>query len=271
MRNDEPRLLTDRAYLRTRQYGSDANLAARQSIYRFERPRADLPAAVLGLAGLTGAETVADIGCGNGIYEAELVRSGHRGRVLGVDLSTGMLQAARPAAGPAKLLAGDAAALPLAGHVADVTLAPHMLYHVPDKQAAVRELRRVTRPGGLVLVVLNAADHLAELCELAVEAAVTCGLPRRASLAEIRPDGGVDLDTGARLLAAQFASVQPHEFSGQLAVPDPQPILDYIASMRLVQGAADSAAIVAAAARLLPAARDGAIRIRTHSGCLVCR
>jgi SAM-dependent methyltransferase len=268
---DDAILLTDRDYLRQHQYRTDAHLAARQSIYQFERPPIDLPAAVLGLAGLTGAEPVADIGCGNGVYLAELARRGHHGRMLGVDLSAGMLRAARARAATAGLLAGDAAALPLADHVADVTLAPHMLYHVPDRPAAVRELRRITRPGGQVLVVLNAADHLAELTELAVAAAMDSGLARAASRAEIRADGGVDLDTGARLLEREFSSVQRHEFAGELAIPGPEPILAYIASMRLVQSVADSDRILAAAARLLPAARDGAIRIRTHTGCLVCR
>jgi 2-polyprenyl-3-methyl-5-hydroxy-6-metoxy-1,4-benzoquinol methylase len=276
MPNDEALLLTDKDYLLGQQYRTTTHLATRQSIYQFEQPRVDLPAAVLRLARLTGAETVADIGCGNGVYLAELARRGHGGRILGVDLSAGMLQAARVSAEAAGLLAADAAALPLADHVADITLAPHMLYHVPDKPAAVRELRRITRPGGQVLVVLNAADHLAGLSELAVAAAVDFGLPRHSSQAEIRPDGGVDLDTGAALLAREFASVERHEFVSELALPDPQPVLDYIASMRLVQSVADSGALIAAAARLLPellvpARGDGIIRIRTHTGCLVCR
>jgi SAM-dependent methyltransferase len=271
MAKDEAFLLTDREYLRQRQYGTDANLSARQSIYQFQQPRVDLPARVLDLAALTGAETVADVGCGNGRYLAELDRRGHSGRTLGLDLSAGMLASARAAAGAAGLAAGDAAALPLAGHVADVTLAPHMLYHVPDKPAAVRELRRITRPGGQVLVVLNAADHLAELSAVAVAAAVDFGLQRSASLAEIRPDGGVDLDAGARLLGAQFSSVERHDFVSELAVPGPEPILAYIASLRLVESSAAADEIIAAAARRLPAARDGGIRIRTHTGCLICR
>lgn len=272
MPNDDGLLLTDKDYLLQRQYRTAAHLATRQSIYQFQQPRIDLPAAVLRLARLTGAETVADIGCGNGVYLAELARRGHDGRTIGVDLSAGMLQAARASADAAGLLAGDAAALPLADGVADITLAPHMLYHVPDRLAAVRELRRITRPGGQVLVVLNAADHLAELSELAVAAAVDFGLPRDSSLAEIRADGGVDLDAGVALLAREFSSVERHEFVSELAVPDPQPVLDYIASMRLVQSVADSGAITAAAARLLfPPREDGVIRIRTHTGCLVCR
>jgi SAM-dependent methyltransferase len=270
MSNGNAVLLTDRDYLRTSQYRTDTNLAARQSIYQFQRPPVDLPAVVLDLARLAGTETIADVGCGNGRYLAELARRGHGGQTVGLDLSAGMLQTARAEAGGAGLVAGDAAGLPLADSVADVTLAPHMLYHVPDRPAAVRELRRITRPGGLVLVVLNAADHLAELSDLAVAAAVDFGLPRHASLAEIRADGGVDLETGARLLASEFSSVERHDFVSELGIPGAEPILAYIRSMRLTQSVADSDRIVAAAARLLPAASEGAIRIRTHTGCLVC-
>src|SRR5262249_17762582 len=81
----------DRADLRDVQYRTDANLSARQNIYAFQRPRIDLPAAVLDLAGLRGAETVADVGCGNGAYLAELAARGHGGAVLGADMSAGML------------------------------------------------------------------------------------------------------------------------------------------------------------------------------------
>jgi hypothetical protein len=54
-------------------------------------------------------------------------------------------------------------------------------------------------------------------------------------------------------------------------VPDPGPVLDYVASMRVTQGLADPGALVAAAAGLLAARGDGPIRIRTRSGCLVAR
>jgi ubiquinone/menaquinone biosynthesis C-methylase UbiE len=182
--NDDVRLLTDRDYLQTVQYRTAGNLAARQSIYQFQRPRLNVAAAALDLARLSGPETVADVGCGNGMYLAELARRGHSGGVLGIDLSTGMLQAARARAaavgtGPVGLAAGDAAALPLADDVADVTLAMHMLYHVPDRLAAARELRRVTREGGRVLVVLNGRDHLRELRDLVSAATADVGPGRR--------------------------------------------------------------------------------------------
>ena len=158
------------AFLRDVQYRTDANLAARQSIYAYQHPRIDLPARVLDLAAPAARETVADVGCGNGAYLVELARRGFAGRVLGLDMSPGMLDAARqrlslasagpPAAGGVALLAADATALPLPDGAADLALAMHMLYHVPDPSQAVRELRRVTHPGGRAVIGLNGRDHL---------------------------------------------------------------------------------------------------------------
>lgn len=166
MTRDDARLWTDRSCLQNLQYRTDANLAARQSIYAYQQPRLDLPPVVLGLAALRGDETVVDVGCGNGAYLAELAHHGHAGPMLGVDLSAGMLQAARSRAPGASLVAGDAAALPLRDNASGLTLAMHMLYHVPEPPAAVRELRRITQPGGQVLVMLNGEDHLRELRDL---------------------------------------------------------------------------------------------------------
>lgn len=76
----------------------DANLAARQSLYRFQLPRVDLPRTVLDLGTLRGAEPVADAGCGNGAYLAELTRRGHAGLVLGIDLRPSGPKRTRPLA-----------------------------------------------------------------------------------------------------------------------------------------------------------------------------
>ena len=56
------------AFLRDVQYRTDANLAARQSIYAYQHPRIDLQGRVIDLAAPAPGETVADVGCGNGAY-----------------------------------------------------------------------------------------------------------------------------------------------------------------------------------------------------------
>lgn len=251
---------TDRRTLTGGQYRTDANLAARQSIYAFQRPELDLPAAVLSLARLDGTETVADIGCGNGAYLVELSRRGHGGYAVGVDLSAGMLQAARKAAPGAAVLRGDAARLPLSAGCAAVTLVPHMLYHVADPLSAIAELRRVTKAGGRVIVVLNGADHLRELKDLAQQT----GRARAADWGE-----PLRLDDGQEMLSAVFASVERHDFSAELALTDSAPVAAYIRSMTPVQQLSDPGTAVARAVGAIPFGPDGVFRVRTHSGCLI--
>jgi len=252
---------TDRDTLLRGQYGTDANLAARQSVYAFQRPKIDLPAAVLSLAVLDGTETVADIGCGNGAYLAELRRRRHGGRAVGVDVSAGMLTAARAAAPTAGLLRGDASRLPLADERADVALAPHMLYHVPDPLAAISELRRVTKAGGRVLVVLNGADHLRELKDLA---APQIGQAQAGDWAE-----PLRLDAGQEMLRSVFGRVERHDFTAELALTGSAPVAAYIGSMTPVQQLPDPDAAVATALRAIRFGPDGVFRVRTHSGCLL--
>jgi ubiquinone/menaquinone biosynthesis C-methylase UbiE len=264
------------AFLRDVQYRTDANLAARQSIYAYQQPRFDLPARVIDLAAPAPGATVADVGCGNGAYLAELARRKFAGRVLGLDLSPGMLAAARdrlnavggPALSPVDglgavaLIAADATALPLPDGVADLTLAMHMLYHVPDPSQAVRELRRVTRPGGRVAIVLNGRDHLRQLRD-AVAAARADGIMR--SQRE-----RVTLDDGEALAEPYFSTVTRHDFVSELRLPDPGPILEYVRSMSGTQHAAAPERLVAAVASAFPAGPDAVITITTHTGCLIC-
>jgi SAM-dependent methyltransferase len=262
MNGDGAGLWTDRSCLQQVQYRTDANLAARQSIFAYQHPPIDLPAAVLDLAALRGDESVADIGCGNGAYLAELARRRHAGPVLGVDLSTGMLDAARRRAPAAALAAGDASALPMRDHAANLTLAAHMLYHVPDPRAAVRELRRVTQPAGQVLVILNGENHLRELRDLIAAALqITTSEP---------PLGDqLRLDDGQELLASEFTSVIRHDFTSELRIPGPAPIEAYVHSMISTHDHLDPAAAAATVASHSPG-REGPFRIRTDTGCLVC-
>ena len=263
--SDDPGVLwVDRPWLVGSQYKTDANLAARQSIYVYQRPRHDITRLVIDLAGLDGGELVADVGCGNGAYLAELAGRGHAGPVLGLDLSPGMLRAAHDRAPGAGLTVADAATLPLPGGVLDVALAMHMLYHVPEPAAAVRELRRVTRPGGRVLVVLNGDDHLREL---------------RDAVGEWLPEAGahlasqherLTLEAGERLLAGHFGSVTRHDFTAELVVPDPDPVVGYVLSTRVAQHVPEPENLAAAVLDRLSTGPDGSYHISTHSGCLVC-
>jgi SAM-dependent methyltransferase len=147
------------------QYADDRNLSARQRFWRHQDPYFDIVGWVLGLARLSPGMRVLDAGCGNGVYLRGL--RDRQARALGCDLSAGMLRAA---AHPA-LLNADVTALPLRDGAVDVALAVHMLYHVPSREAAIRELRRVVAAGGTCIAVTNGDRHTRSLRAL-VERAV---------------------------------------------------------------------------------------------------
>ncbi|MBA3488666.1 MAG: demethylmenaquinone methyltransferase [Longispora sp.] len=89
-----------------------------------------------------------DLGAGTGVSTAELAESG--AFVVGADISVGMLSAGRHRNVP--LLAGDALALPFADESFDAVTISFALRNVHDPDAALREMARVTRPGGQMVV-----------------------------------------------------------------------------------------------------------------------
>lgn len=243
---------TDRAYLQRKQYASDANLAARQAIYRYQQPRVNVATWALDLVQLSGSERILDIGAGNGRYEDALAQRRHHGPVYAVDLSAGMLRAAARRVSCAMVVA-DAQRLPFAKASFDVALAMHMLYHVPDRSAAFDELRRVVRPGGAVVAVTNARDHLDALHALV-------GNADRAYM-------GFDCEHAAVELESHFGTVDHHELKADLVVTDPEPVVAYVRSMgAFMDGSVDIGERVAAVI-----AREGALRITTHVCCFVAR
>jgi SAM-dependent methyltransferase len=253
-----------REYLTEKQYKTDANLAARQSIYRYQHPRDELWGRCLDLAGLHGDERVLDVGCGNGSYLAALARRDHRGPVIGMDLSRGMLEAANARKGSAVLVQGEAEFLPFPDDAFELVLAMHMLYHVADRPRGIGELRRVLKPGGVALVVTNSEMHMHELDEVA-RAAAGMSLPSNRLT--------FTLESGARELAGAFVSVERHEFGSELLITEVDPVLDYVASMRAFVADDRFTPVIGEVRERVTAtiAREGVFRVRTAAGCFVCR
>jgi demethylmenaquinone methyltransferase/2-methoxy-6-polyprenyl-1,4-benzoquinol methylase len=102
---------------------------------------------------LRPGQRVLDLAAGTGVSTRELARSG--GYAVGADISLGMLRAGRTRAGDGSevpLLAGDALALPFRDAGFDAVTISFGLRNVHDPAAALRELARVTRPGGRLVV-----------------------------------------------------------------------------------------------------------------------
>jgi ubiquinone/menaquinone biosynthesis C-methylase UbiE len=258
----------DREYLTGVQYASDTNLSARQAIYRFQQPLIRTSAWSLDLVPLAGDESILDVGCGNGLHLAELTRRAHRGAVCGMDLSRGMLAAAHPRS-DATLLVGDAQRVPFSDAAFDRVLAMHMMYHVPDRDLAIAELRRVLRPDGVALVLTNSRRHLDELNEMV--GAVLYEL-NGTDPAVLRAYLRFSSESGAAELRRSFSSVVRHDVASALVVTDADAIVAYVASMGSIARSAAGERILHEVGRRAREVieREGAFRIRTEVGCFAC-
>jgi SAM-dependent methyltransferase len=104
---------------------------------------------------LEPGSSVLDIGCGPGTITADLAELVAPGKVLAVDLFVDVLDVARAEIARRNLsnvtfAAADVHRLDVADGVFDVVHAHQVLQHVADPVQALREMRRVCRPGGIV-------------------------------------------------------------------------------------------------------------------------
>jgi SAM-dependent methyltransferase len=140
-----------------------------------------------------------------------------------VDSSSRMVELARARGVDARV--GDVQALPFGDGEFDCAVAAWMLYHVSDVDRALAELARVLEPGGRLVAVTNAPDHLHELRELV-------GLPSgRASY----PFSGAN---GEELLRRHFARVEARDGAGTIRFPGRDEVVEYVEAARTLFGAA---------------------------------
>ena len=110
------------------------------------------------IAPLPAGATVVDIGCGAGTdLLLAALHVGPAGRAIGVDMTEAMRERARRGATAyglpqVEVREGDATALPIDAGSVDVVISNGVLNLVPDKRAAVAEIRRVLKPGGRVQI-----------------------------------------------------------------------------------------------------------------------
>jgi ubiquinone/menaquinone biosynthesis C-methylase UbiE len=221
---------TDRHRLQ-RQYVDPGNLATRVGVYQFLIPDQEMGSQtfeewILDHLRWTGTEAVLDVGRGSGTYESALR---HRaGRTVGLDLSEGML-VRWASTRPSPLIVGDAQHLPVGDGTFDIGLAAHMLYHVPDIDRALRELRRALRPDGTALLVANGSEDKHEIRALWQEAAFAVAGSSFSLPAWTRR---FSIDESLEVVERIFPDIRVDALTGQFRFPTPDPVIAWVDSLR---------------------------------------
>ncbi len=126
-----------------------------ESVLRSHKWRTAENSAAYLLPLLAADARILDVGCGPGTITAGLADRVPLGQVTGIDAAAEVVEQARSAGGERPNLdfaPGDVYALDYADGTFDVVHAHQVLQHLGDPVRALREMRRVTRPGGLVAV-----------------------------------------------------------------------------------------------------------------------
>lgn len=271
--DDDP--VTGRRFLTGSAYADDRHLRSRMAIYAYAETAAK-PGWRTSMIPWDGTQIVADVGCGNGFDLRQIVPQGRCRHAIGLDLSAGMLRLLEDLrrSGGLSLIQADAQHLPLPDRSVDVALAMHMLYHVPDIPAAIRELRRITKPGGTVLASTNSSAHLAEINEL-LDAAISSQLGRPV---QAMPADSFSTHTGTAMLSREFSSVTLRTYELALSIPGAQPVIAYVDSIReptlaLIGEPLDFDAVLGDITVKVQQVIDahGSFRATSQSGVFVCR
>jgi SAM-dependent methyltransferase len=112
------------------------------------------------LAGVRAGQRVLDVGCGPGALTAELVGRLGAEHVVAVDPSEPFVEAARARHPGVTVHRASAEALPFESAAFDAALAQLVVHFMADPVAGIREMARVTRPGGVVAACVW--DHAGE-------------------------------------------------------------------------------------------------------------
>lgn len=161
-----------------------------------------------------------DVGCGTGALSAAILDRCSPSSMICVEPSDGFLElAVRSLGAQAQFRAGSAEALPLDGAACDVVVSGLVLNFIPDLPAALREMVRVTAPGGTIAAYVWDYAHRMEVIRLFWDAAASLD-PAAAPLHEgtrfpecnpvalraaFQDAGLTNVDTAPLELSAKFA------------------------------------------------------------------
>jgi SAM-dependent methyltransferase len=225
-----------------RQYATESGLAVRRdSQLRFLEGTNAFDVALEAVVA-AGPERVLEVGCGMGEFAARTATE-TGAEVIATDLSPRMVELTRQRGIDARV--ADVQDLPFADGEFDCAVANWMLYHVPEVDRALEELRRVLREDGTLVATTIGAEHRVDVWQL-----VGFGVPLREFSRE----------NGEELLRRHFTRIERRDVDATMVFPDEAAVHRYVLSTTFAD----------AVPRPLPSV-EGAFRSRTRTTVFVAK
>ena len=208
--------------------------------------------------------TVLEVGCGTGSLWIghENIVSGCKKLIL-ADLSEGMLETAKKNLGERDNIEyrkADIQDLPFTNESFDVVIANSMLYHVPDIERGLREVRRVLKKGGTFYCATygehNFTDKLAEWFKLGGE--------------NFKPNHNFTMQNGEGILSRFFEEITPVFYKDSLHVTKTEDLVEYLRSLASFKAVLDLP-VQKIRDILKEHAADGTIDLSKEYGMFICR
>jgi len=220
-------------YLQNVQYNNSGNLKARIELHgRFSTNPADWFRWVFDHFQSAPQASLLELGSGSGrLWLRNKDRIPPGWQITLSDNSPGMLADARrnlrDVPHPFEYRQIDAQELPFPDESFDGVIANHMLYHVPNRQKAFAEIKRVLKPQGRLYAATNGENHMYELDGL-----MDAINPELSRYIDVRFNTrGFNLENGAAQLEPWFSCMEIYPYIDSLQVSEAAPLAAYVCSM----------------------------------------
>lgn len=250
------------------QYGDDRNLSARMMLHaKYSTNPLGWTNWLFGHYAFAEGFHILELGCGNaGQWEGNIGRLPPGCLLVLTDLSMGMAEAAwRKFSGCGNVLAqrADIMDIPFPDESFDLVIANHMLYHVPDLDKALPEVRRVLKAEGRFYAATNGNNGMQAYFRKALKAF-------NPQLNAFAGDFPFSLQNGREILGGYFSRIERYDYEDSLAVTHTGDLMAWLRSTISLSGLDEAA--LDGLYEYFEAIRkaEGDLRIPKESGLFLC-
>jgi ubiquinone/menaquinone biosynthesis C-methylase UbiE len=211
------------------QYKDDKNLNSRINLHNYNINKIDWNDWCFNQMDFPNKARILELGSGSGgFWEKNSHRLNKDWNITLSDFSKGMVECAENTLKQVdhnfKYEEIDIQDIPYEEGSFDVVIARHMLYHVPNIEKALSEIKRVLAHGGTFYATTNGRGAMVQLYELIEK------FDSEMDLHNFGMGARFEFENGKLLLEKHFGETKMEVFQGEIVVPSAEPIVSYVAS-----------------------------------------